>query len=252
MARERSYRHDIRCRHCGSNWMPKDGHTRGRQVYKCGDCKRKYTEDAAQPRFPEQTKRQAVQMCIEGASISAAARVVGASATSVSGWVKKGEIALERMRAISAWRASGRVSTIVASTIALDEMWTYLGARVGEKRNDLWVWTAVVEERDGSRWMDFEVGGRDESTFLRLLERLPDAECYETDAYGVYGALPVNKHVVGKYGAVNWNEGLHSMLRGKLNRLVRRTKGYTKSVEMLVNLLALVFCAKLKLNTTHH
>ena len=42
--------------------------------------------------------------------------------------------------------------------------------------------------------MDFEVGGRDESTFLRLLERLPDAERYETDAYGVYGALPVNKH----------------------------------------------------------
>ena len=153
---------------------------------------------------------------------------------------------------MSAWRTSGRVSTIVASTIALDEMWTYLGARKGEKRNDLWVWTAVVEERDGSRWMDFETGGRDESTFLRLLERLPDAERYETDAYGVYGMLPVNKHVVGKYGAVNWNEGLHSMLRGKLNRLVRRTKGCAKSVEMLVNLLALVFCAKLKLNTTHH
>ena len=89
MARGRSYRHDIRCRRCGSNWMPKDGHTRGRQVYKRGDCKRKYTADAAQPRFPEQVKRQAVQMRIEGASISAA-RVLGASAASVSGWVKKG------------------------------------------------------------------------------------------------------------------------------------------------------------------
>ena len=110
----------------------------------------------------------------------------------------------------------------------------------------------MVEERDGSRWMDFEVGGRDESTFLRLLERLPDAERYETDAYGVYGALPVNKHAVGKHGALNWNEGLHSMLRGKLNRLARRTKGCAKSVDMLVNLLALVFCAKLKLNATHH
>ena len=87
---------------------------------------------------------------------------------------------------MSAWRASGRVSTIVASTIALDEMWTYLGARKEEKRNDLWVWTAVVEERDGSRWMDFDVGGRDEAAFLRLLERLPNAERYETDAYGVY------------------------------------------------------------------
>ena len=90
MARERSYRRDIRCRRCGSNWMPKDGHTRGRQMYKRGDCKRKHTADAARPRFPEQTKRQAVQMRIEGASISAAARVVGASAASVSGWVKKG------------------------------------------------------------------------------------------------------------------------------------------------------------------
>ena len=88
---------------------------------------------------------------------------------------------------MSAWRTSGRVSTIVASTIALDEMWTYLGTREAEKRNALWVWTAVVEERDGSRWMDFEAGGRDEFTFLRLLERLPDAERYETDAYGVYG-----------------------------------------------------------------
>ena len=127
-----------------------------------------------------------------------------------------------------------------------------MGARKAEKRNGLWVWTAVVEERDGSRWMDFEVGSRDEATFLRLLERLPDAVRYETDAYGVYGALPVNKHVVGKYGAVNRNEGLHSMLRGKLNRLVRRTKGCAKSIEMLVSLLALVFCAKLKLNITHH
>ena len=36
-----------------------------------------------------------------------------------------------------------------------------------------------------NRWIDFEVSGRDEATFLRLLERLQDAECYETDAYGV-------------------------------------------------------------------
>ena len=54
--------------------------------------------------------------------------------------------------------------------------------------------------------------------------------------------------MVGKGGAVNWNEepapgsnrGLHSVWRSKLNRLVRRTKGYTKSIEMLVYSLALV------------
>ena len=75
---------------------------------------------------------------------------------------------------------------------------------------------------------------------MHLLERLPDAERCETDVYGVYGALPVNKHMVGKYGAVNWNDELRSMLRGKLNGLVQRTKGCAKSVEMPVNLLASV------------
>ena len=147
-------------------------------------------------------------------------------------------------------RASGRVATIAASTTVLDEMWIYTGARCREKCNSAWAWAAVVEEHDGVRLMDFEVGGRDERAFMRLLERLPDAERYETDAYGVYGTLPVNKHVVGKYGAVNWNEGLHSMLRGKSNRLVRRTKGCTKRVGMPVNLSDLVFCDNINLNTT--
>ena len=46
-------------------------------------------------------------------------------------------------------------------------------------------------------------------------------------------------HKAGKGGPVNWNEGLHSVLRSKLNRLVRRTKGYTKSIETLVYSVAL-------------
>lgn len=36
----------------------------------------------------------------------------------------------------------------------------------------------MVDERDWIMWMDFEVGDRDEPTFMRMLERLPDAERY--------------------------------------------------------------------------
>ena len=36
----------------------------------------------------------------------------------------------------------------------------------------------------------------------------------------------------------------------RLNRLARRTKGYAKSVETLVKLLAPVFCVNLKFNAT--
>ena len=128
--------------------------------------------------------------------------------------------------------------------ISFDEMWTYVGSRRKGKRNSVWIWTAIVEQADGIRWADYEVGGRDEATFLRLYERLPDAKRYRSDDYNVYRWLPRNLHKVGKGGEVNRNEGLHSVLRGKLNRLVRKTKGYSKSVEMLTGSLALVWLAQ--------
>ncbi len=148
-------------------------------------------------------------------------------------------MATERLTRFLEWRASGRQDSVRASIVAFDEMWTYLGVRRGERRKDLWIWTAVVEERDGIRWRMYEVGDRDLSAFSRLLDRLPDADRYETDAYGVYEWLPRDRRVVGKGGAVNWNEGLHSKLRSKLNRLARSTNGHTKSVNMLKHLLAI-------------
>ena len=69
---------------------------------------------------------------------------------------------------------------------------------------------------------------------------LPEAKLYRTYGYRVYGWLPADRHQVGKVGAVNWNEGLHSWCRVRLNRLYRRTKGYTKRVAMLGCSLAMV------------
>ena len=133
-----------------------------------------------------------------------------------------------------------------ARIIALDEMWSYVGARRKGKRREAWVWTAVIEEEDGTRWVDFELGDRGEETFLKLYERLPEAGLYRSDAYQVYEWLPNNRHRVGKGGAVNWNEGLHSRFRDKLRRLQRKTKGYSKSVAMLRDSIALV-CLRLDL-----
>ena len=79
------------------------------------------------------------------------------------------------------------------------------------------------------------------TSFLRLHEGLPEAGLYRSDAYAVYLEwFPPNRHAMGKGGEVNWNEGLHSVWRGKLNWLMRRTKGHTKRVEMLACSLALV------------
>ena len=70
-----------------------------------------------------------------------------------------------------------------ARVISFDEMWTYVGARHGEKRREAWIWTAVVVVADGRRWSCFEVGGRSEETFSKLLSQLPEARRYRSDDY---------------------------------------------------------------------
>ena len=125
--------------------------------------------------------------------------------------------------------------------ISFDEMWTYQRARRGKKRQEVWIWTAVIELPDGRRCVDFEVGDRSGETFLRLYERLPEAERYYSDDYGVYGSwLPAERHIVGKGKLANRNEGLHSEYRGRLKRLARATTGYTKQVWVLRGSLALL------------
>ena len=71
MARPRAYNHDVRCPHCGSNWTPKDGHSKGKQTYRCGDCLYRFTPDGNRHYYPEKTIRQALSMYSEGGSVSA-------------------------------------------------------------------------------------------------------------------------------------------------------------------------------------
>ena len=71
MARPRAYNHDVRCPHCGSTWAPKDGHSKGKQTYRCGDCLYRFTPDGNRHYYPAMTIRQALSMYSEGGSVSA-------------------------------------------------------------------------------------------------------------------------------------------------------------------------------------
>ena len=88
MTKPRVYRHDALCPKCGSNWVKKGGHSRGKQQYKCNQCGRKHQE-GVKHRFTDEQKAQSMKLCADGMSLSATARVVGASVTTVSKWVKK-------------------------------------------------------------------------------------------------------------------------------------------------------------------
>ena len=91
-----------------------------------------------------------------------------------------------------------------------------------------------MEDEGGGRWMDLRWGAAAMGRFCGYTKgcRRRSSACagetrYQMDAYGVYRWLSANRHKVGKGGAVNHKEGLHSVLRGKLNRLMRQSKGYS-------------------------
>ena len=95
MARPRTYRHDLRCPHCGSNWIPKDGHSRGKQTYRCRDCHYRFTPEGNRHYYPERVKKQAVEMYGEGSSLAAIGRVLGVLPETVYSWVKKSPLGPE-------------------------------------------------------------------------------------------------------------------------------------------------------------
>ena len=66
MAAARSYRDDLQCPHCGSNWLPKDGRSRGKQTYRCRLCHYRFTPDGNRHYYSEQIKEQAIDMYGEG------------------------------------------------------------------------------------------------------------------------------------------------------------------------------------------
>ena len=89
MARPRAYSYDIRCPECGSNRMPKNGTSKNRQVYRCGDCGRHYTHGAAYTRPSAADREQARAMHRAGVSQSAIARNFGVTPPAVYRWLKK-------------------------------------------------------------------------------------------------------------------------------------------------------------------
>ena len=196
MVRARVYRHDVRCPDCGSNWMRKDGFSGGKQRYCCGDCQRRYLPAGAYRRPAAEVKERAlaIRRMADGRQQPERHRA-GLGIQYPGGepvGEKGGQQALSRLRERSERRVQGMAGRQPALVVSCDEMWTYRGVLTWGAAGGLaWVWTAVVREADGRRWVDFEVGDRSEAPFLRLYERLPEAGLYRRDAYPVYlGWLP--------------------------------------------------------------
>ena len=88
MAATRSYLDDLQCSHCGSNLLPKDGSSRGKQTYP-------FTPYGNRHYYSEQVKEQAIDMHGEGITVAAISRVLAVKPGTVYERGKKSPVGIE-------------------------------------------------------------------------------------------------------------------------------------------------------------
>ena len=208
----------MNCPKCNSSSHKKNGIVGGRQRYKCSDCGYNYTVELKSTAFSASVKRQALQLYLEGLGFRSIGRFLGVSHVSVQKWIKKFGQGLEDLK-----------SENEISIVEMDEMHTY----IGNKKNIAGSGLLLIE--CGKKFINCSFGSRGTETGQLLWEKLEKKEIGEvmTDHWRAYAEfLPETIHTQSKAETYTV-EGYNSILRHFLARLRRKTKCYTKSLEML-------------------
>lgn len=111
----------IHCPHCSSSeQQTKSGHTRtGSQRYRCKDCERIYTPEPKPLGYPEETKREAVRLYLEGTNFRRIGRVLGVNHQSVVNWVN----------AYHAGLPAAERAVAQPETLEMDELFPFVGSK---------------------------------------------------------------------------------------------------------------------------
>ena len=111
----------IQCPHCtSSERQTKAGHTRtGSQRYECKACQRIYTPAPKPLGYPEETKREAVRLYLEGTNFRRIGRILNVNHQSVVNWVN----------AYHASLPAARAPVTAPEVLEVDELFTFVGSK---------------------------------------------------------------------------------------------------------------------------
>ncbi|MFT4204379.1 MAG: IS1 family transposase [Chitinophagaceae bacterium] len=208
----------MNCPKCGNDKYNRDGFVKGVQRYKCKNCAYKYTVELKSTAKPKSMKKQALHLYLEGLGFRSIGRFLGVSNVSVLNWI----------RSFGEEIASLRTESEEIEMVELDEMHSYVGSK-----KYCWIWIAV--DRLGKRFISFVVGDRGNKTAERLWDEIKHHEMTNiaTDYWKPYEHIvPTEKHIESK-AATFTVEGHNSLFRHFLARMRRKSKCYSKKVEML-------------------
>ena len=122
----------IHCASCHSaQRQNKAGFTRsGSQRYFCTACDKTYTPVPKERGYSKELRRQAVAMRLEGTSQRKTARLLGVAVQSVGNWFQKAQQRVEQSGA----EPLPPEAKLTCAVIEMDELYSFVGAKRGEKK----------------------------------------------------------------------------------------------------------------------
>ena len=109
----------MRCPKCLCEERVKSGIIKGRQRYKCKECKCNYTVELKSTAKPLSVKKQALHLYLEGLGFRSIGRFLGVSNVSVLNWIKSFGKEVEKLH----WESKE------IEMVEVDEMHTYIGSK---------------------------------------------------------------------------------------------------------------------------
>ncbi|MDZ8188424.1 MAG: IS1 family transposase [Nostoc sp. ChiSLP02] len=209
----------MKCPRCASTHIRKNGKKLSKQNHICVNCGRQFIDSYEKQGYPEEIKKECLEMYVNGSGFRAIQRVKKVHHTTVINWVREMGNTLPN---------SPEYNEIPEIT-QVDELETF----VGKKKNKIWLWTAVNKHVSGViAWV---LGDRSKDTFKLLWQIINcwHSYFYVTDGYPVYPCFISNEDRIVSKTYMTRVEGENSRFRHYLARLHRKTFCYSKSEEML-------------------
>lgn len=209
----------MQCPECGSQHIRKNGHRGNQQNHICARCDRQFIEHYDTNGYSDEVKRLCIRMYVNGMGFRGMSRVTGIAHTSLINWVKQ----------VGSHLPDAYDPEVTPQVGELDELETF----VGQRKNKVWIWTAVDHFRAGI--LGWVIGDHSAATFQILWQVIEFWQCYfwVSDGNPVYpGFIPEGDQIVSKTYMTRV-EGENTRLRHYLARLHRKTLCYSKSLEML-------------------
>ena len=208
----------MNCPKCNSSNKVKSGKIKDRQRYKCKECGCNYTVEIKSTAKPKSQKKLALHLYLEGLGFRSIGRILGVSNVSVLNWIRDFGKKIQELNSESQQ----------IEIVEVDEMHTYIG-----KKNYFWIWIAV--DRLGKQFINFVIGDRGNKTAEKFWEKIKHHEIgvIASDYWKPYEhIIPSEKHIQSKAETFTV-EGYNSLFRHFLARMRRKSKCYSKKVEML-------------------